>query len=107
VRLPNKDPAETKTITFVYSADLMAATTIESVEVALTVHTGEDATVATMLRGAAVINNATREVYQRVGGGVDGVTYELRCLATTSDGQAHLVAAALPVRRYAPVRAGA
>lgn len=101
MRLPNKDPSEIKLLRFQFKDDIQPGTTIALVELSVAAVSGVDPAVADVLQGAAQINNAALEVLQAVRLGVDGVDYELRCLATDSGGLKHLVSAALPVRRFA------
>jgi hypothetical protein len=93
--LPAKDPAEIITIPFDFSSEI-GELAIVGQAVTITVETGADPDVASMLNGAATI--AASDVLQSVKLGVNGVNYALRCLATLSDGQKLVRAATLPVR---------
>lgn len=100
VVLPFKDPAERKLLRFGFAGDLVAGETIASVApIEVSVLTGTDADAATVLDGAPVISVGTHEVLQWVRGGVDGVHYGIRCLATGSAGGVHLASGRLRVRR--------
>lgn len=98
--LPYKDPAERKLLRFGFSGDLAPGETIASVApVQIEVLTGTDPNAADVLDGVPVISTATHEVLQWVRGGVSGVHYGVRCLATGTTGGVHLAAGRLRVRR--------
>ena len=98
MRLPQKDPGETKLVRFAFASEIERTITIASVSVSITLAAGVDAGFAAVLDGAALIDNATLDVLQRVKLGLDGCDYEIRCLATDSGGLKHLIVATLPVR---------
>lgn len=92
----SKDPDETITLTFPYAKELDGAT-INAVDyVTMAVINGVDASVATMLNGAATVDGGN--VLQSVRNGVHGVDYKSRCRVTTSDGRKLVRAIDLPVR---------
>lgn len=96
MRLPPKDPAETKMLRFVFGADLADGETIASVTVSAATEAGVDASPANVLMGSPTVSGG--DVLQRVHGGLAGCDYRLRCLATTSAGLVHLASGCLPVR---------
>ncbi len=98
MRLPPKDPAEIKTVRFMYAGELERGVTIASMTMSIALAAGVDAGYAAVLDGAALIDNTTFDVLQRVKLGLADCDYELRCVATDSSGQKHLIAATLPVR---------
>lgn len=75
---PIKDPAESIVLEFDFSSELAA---VSSATVAVSVYEGADATPAAMLDGAVQISGAS--VFQRIEGGVAGVSYTMRCVATS------------------------
>jgi hypothetical protein len=95
-RLDPKDPAEKKLLVFSFANQVEAGVAIASATVAVLVQTGTDATPAAMLDGVPLINGS--DVLQRLQGGISGVDYHLRCLATDGSGLVHLVSAVLPVK---------
>lgn len=97
--LSDKDPAEIITVTFDFSA---LATTISSAVVESSVVRGrDDASPQSIVSGANSVDGAL--VMQRIAGGQAGTTYALRCTAQDSDGEVHVLTAALPVQTAAPV----
>ena len=90
---PDKDPEETITVTFDFSA--VAATIASATVAALAAQGLDDPAAAAMLSGQASI--AGPLVIQRVTGGLSGTTYILRCVANDADGEVHVLSAALPV----------
>lgn len=79
--LSAKDPLETVPLMFDFSA-LTAA--VNSATVTVSVRYGVDASPNAIKSGSPVINGAT--VKQLITGGVSGATYNVRCLASTPDG---------------------
>lgn len=74
-----KDPAESVVVQFDFATELAA---IGSAVTTIAVHSGgTDPGVATMLDGAPQISGAS--VLQRVRGGLHGLSYTLRCVATS------------------------
>lgn len=95
--LTPKDTAEVDTLPFDFSASLLAGETLASASVSAEVHHGTDPLPAALLSGAPVVQGDL--VFQRLFGGVAGVTYLLRCAATLSSGRVLVAAAYLPVVR--------
>jgi hypothetical protein len=94
---PAKDPAEVLVATFDYASEINSGETIASAVVTCSVLAGTDPTPAAVLAGSASIAGGT--VLQPFQGGVDGVSYTLRCAATLSpSGRVLVLAATLPVR---------
>lgn len=99
MRLPDKDPAEVRLLRFVFERDIEPGQTIAAVDVTIALAKGgPDPDVAAVLDGAAVIDNASLCVLQRVRAGVVGAEYQIRCLVTDSSGLKPLISATLPVR---------
>jgi hypothetical protein len=90
-----KDPAEIVTLSFAYSSELGTAT-IASAALSITVQSGTDPDVGSMLLGAATISGG--DVLQQVRLGVAQCDYMVRCLSTLNDGRKLLRAGTLPVR---------
>lgn len=76
--MPTKDPSESVVVEFDFEGEL---TSIVSAVVTNTVHDGSDASPSSMLYGTPQIDGT--KVLHRVQGGVSGVTYKLRCVATS------------------------
>ena len=94
---PAKDPAEVLVAAFDYSDDLDAGETIASALLSASVQLGLDADPAALLSGLPTISAGV--VLQPFHGGVDGVIYTLRCVATLDpSGRVLALAANLPVR---------
>lgn len=70
--------------TFDFTSRLTAAEAISTASVAATCYSGVD-TASNQVVGTATI--AGKKVTQKIGGGVLGVTYVLKCTITTSLGQ--------------------
>lgn len=80
-----KDPVEVDVFAFDFTARLDDSETVDSVvAVDVVVVDGTDASPNAMKSGAAAIDGAGKVVRQKLQGGVDGVTYELRVTVTTS-----------------------
>lgn len=92
---PEKDPAESFPVGFDFSGDMAAMETVTGVALTVTVLRGTDAAPEAMLLGAAQM--AGTRVMQSITGGVTGVIYAFKCVATTSAGQTLVRAARLPV----------
>jgi hypothetical protein len=95
-RLPTKDPAERKVVTFEFANQLEPGIAIASTTLQVAVVQGTDPNPAALLEGAPSLR--PDEVLHRVAGGVSGAVYQLRCLATDASGLVHLVSTLLPVR---------
>ena len=85
--LSPKDPDSVEFFKFDYTHDNRFETgeTIISATIEVTVLRGKDANADDLLSGAVIISGLT--VSQLVTGGLSGVTYDIKCLATTSSGQ--------------------
>ena len=95
---PDKDPAETITVTFDFSA---LAETLVSATVETSVARGlPDPAPAAILSGSPSVQGAL--VMQRIAAGQAGTTYALRCLANDADGEVHVLVAALPIATARP-----
>jgi hypothetical protein len=92
--LSEKDPTEIVIVTFDFSA---IATTVQSPEIAATLHSGvADETPQAIVSGSAQVDGAT--VLQQIAGGTAGANYALRCEVDTPDGQHFALVDVLPVR---------
>lgn len=91
-----KDPAEKFTLSFDYTAALVASETITSAVVSVSVKLGTDATPANFLDGTNQILAGV--VLQNVKEGVDQASYLVRCVATLSTGRVLVLAGVMPVR---------
>jgi len=81
----SKTTDETKQLTFDYSSDLGAGETITSTAVSCSVWSGTDPSPTSLVSGSATISGSL--VLQLITGGLAGVIYFVRCLATTNAGQ--------------------
>jgi hypothetical protein len=88
-----KDPAETITVDFDFSA---VTSTPTSPTVSVSVRLGTEAIPSLLASGSPVISGAI--VRQRFTGGADLNDYNLKCLATTPSGDRLSVDCVLPVR---------
>lgn len=93
-----KAPNEVKVITFDYIEQLSSVTGVSLVAASISVDVidGEDPNPMSILLGGHAVDGI--KVRQGIAGGLDGVTYALRCLATDSNGLQHEVVGVLPVR---------
>jgi hypothetical protein len=82
---PSKTPDATALLVFDYSSDLTSGETISSTVVSCSVWSGTDPTPASLISGSATTSGAL--VKQLFTGGLAGVIYFVRVLATTSLGQ--------------------
>jgi len=80
-----KRTAEKWKATFDFAEDLASGETISSSEWVVTVVQGTDATPSGVLSGSPTISGS--KVTHLLQAGLDGVTYCIRCRATTSQGQ--------------------
>lgn len=97
MRTAPKDPAEKKLVRFEYASEVEEGVTIASIDVQVATVAGVDAAPGNLLEGAIVVDNANLYGLQRVKEGSDGCEYEIRGLATDSNGLKHLVIATVPV----------
>lgn len=89
-----KDSGESVIVDFNFSSEL---DTIDSAAVSISIMgNGVDPNVSSMLEGAYQISG--NHVYQRVKGGVDMVSYKLRCVATKIGGDTIVRAKVMAVR---------
>lgn len=93
---PAKDPEEQLVVGFDFAPDLATGETVVAQAVAITTRSGTDASPAAVLDGAASRSGAV--VSQAVQAGTDGVSYLIRCAATTSMDRVLVLAGVLPVR---------
>ncbi len=93
---PSKDPAEALIAAFVFANEINSGETISSVQTSCTTLYGTDASPGAVLNGLPTISGSS--VLQPFHGGLDGVSYTLRCVATLSSGRILVRAATLPVR---------
>lgn len=94
MQLSNKDPTETITVTFDFSA-LTSALSSPVVTCALVAGTA-DSNPSAMLSGSATVNGA--KVLQKIAGGLDGATYDLRCSTNAADGSVYVLSGWLTVQ---------
>lgn len=97
MRTAPKDPYEIKLVRFEFSTEIEAGATITGIERSITTRVGSDPSPENVPLGAMVVDNENLFGLQLVQGGVDGCEYEIRALATDSNGLKHLVVATLPV----------
>ena len=90
-----KDPAADRTFSFGMPGWLEPGETLTGVVFSMLVVSGVDANPSAMLSGAGQVSGT--DVLQRVLGGIDGVTYRLRAVVTTSNPHTLVVSALLPV----------
>lgn len=90
-----KDPTEAITYAVDFSR-ILGIATLTAASVTLSVSEGTDASSASMLSGASSVASSTF-VTQRVGLGVDGVTYRINFNAATTAGDTVVAAVYLPV----------
>lgn len=93
--LSPKDPTEIINIGFDFAA-LTATPSAPTVSVELV--KGTDATPSAMLSGSPSIVGSS--VYQKIIGGVDGCTYNIRCTASAPDGSKYVLADVLHVFHF-------
>lgn len=98
--LSEKDPAEVAVLTFDFSQALDAGETLTAIDsVTVEVSRGVDASSASILSGVAAIAISGLAVTQPVQGGIDGVNYNIKVVADTSNASKRLaLTATLPVR---------
>jgi len=95
-----KDVDETDVVTFDFTRAAQSGETVSSAVVTAEVYHGEDEDPASILLGSPTPTAAT--ALQSVSGGLAGVTYLLRCVATMSSGRVLVAAGLMPVVRLAP-----
>ena len=91
--LSSKDPGETITVTFDYTA---LTTSVTAPTVMCTMASGiVDASPSALLSGSPQISGA--KVLQKIVGGLNGANYDLKCVATAADSSIYALADVLPV----------
>lgn len=90
-----RHPAESEPLGFGFSARLAEGETVSSAVFTIEVVEGTDPEPASMLSGAPTTTSTG--AFQRVAGGVDGCTYKLTCVATTTASNIHEVCATFSV----------
>ncbi len=94
---PAKDPEESLVAAFDFTPDMDTGEAISSAVCSISVLSGIDADADSVLFVPSTIDDGV--VLQPFRGGVSGVTYTLRCVATlTPTGRVLVLAANLPVR---------
>ncbi len=83
--LTPKSPSEEFAYAFDLTERLGDGDTVSSVAFSIEVYEGADPQVSTMLTGSPSVNGAL--VSHKIRGGVNGTTYYLEALATTTDGE--------------------
>lgn len=91
------DVDEIDTMVFNFLPGIEDGETIASSTITCETHIGADADPEDVLVGAGTIDGNT--VLQRIGGGIRGATYLLRCRAVLSSGRALVASALLPCVR--------
>jgi hypothetical protein len=90
--LEAKHVQESVVLVFPFATEIPAGVTIGSVQRVVTLKRGSaDNNPSAILVGAAVVQSAEHEVWQRVAGGVGGAVYGILMVATLSDGSTVLV----------------
>ncbi len=97
MRTAPKDPAEIKLLRLEYASEVEPGVTLASIDVQIATVAGVDAAPGNVLDGAIVIDHENLYGLQRIKAGTDGCEYEIRGLATDSNGLQHLVVATVPV----------
>ena len=91
------DQAEAKPVYFLFAGEV-GGVNISSASITATLLEGTDANPGGILLGTVTIDNAQKIVSQKVAApGRSGCRYKLRCTATDSAGNVHVVAAQLAV----------
>lgn len=98
--LSTKDPSESVVVTFDYSLALDTDEQLASVEsITVTTSMGTDPDPQSILQGTSLITVSGLAVQLPVTGGLDGVNYNIKVIAQTSNPQKVLaLTAILPVR---------
>lgn len=94
---PQKAPEEKIWATFDFRKGLVLGETIVLVNMIVTLKGGVDASPSSILSTQTVLGG---RVMQRIVDGVDDATYQLVCLATTSEGRVLKLAGIVPVREF-------
>lgn len=96
MKINSKVPAEVIPVIFDYSNLLTAITSV--VQIGITVITGVDPAVNTMLLGSATISGTN--VVQLVRNGVAGVTYRLNCLVAVGSNERYQIDGDMAVKTW-------
>lgn len=98
--LSTKDPSESVVVTFDYALALDTDEQLASVEsITVTTSMGTDPNPQSILQGTSLITVSGLSVQLPVTGGIDGVNYNIKVIAQTSNPQKVLaLTAILPVR---------
>ena len=92
---PEKNPEEALVAEFSFANEIVEGETITGTLITCSVLSGTDASPALVLNGAPTVVGSS--VLQPFHGGINGVTYLLRCVATLSSGRILVRSASLPV----------
>lgn len=95
VILDTKLVSEIKNVQFDFTSQLAANETLSTEVVTCTVFSGTDSSPSSMISGSASASGAV--VTQLITLGTVGVTYELKCVVTTSGGQTLVIVGFLTV----------
>jgi prolyl-tRNA editing enzyme YbaK/EbsC (Cys-tRNA(Pro) deacylase) len=99
---PHKDPGESITVTFDFSAET-SSVSVPTVVVVVELPAQVDLNPSALVLGSPQVNPANpAQVFQRITGGLDGNDYGLRMTATAANGDTLLCPARLPVRNATP-----
>lgn len=93
--LPVKDPEERVFLRFNFAKEIPAADAVVGATITAALTAGVDPTPAAVLDGAPILG--TRDAGQWVRGGVDGASYQIKCVATTQLGRVLVLRGLLPV----------
>lgn len=94
---PPKGPDESFPCAFIYKKELVPGEVLTGpAVVTIAVRRGTDPNPASVITGPPTIEDY--QVLQQLSGGLAGVTYDLECTVTTSQGNTYTRAAILPVQ---------
>lgn len=98
--LSEKDPAESVIVTFNFSPALEVGEGITSmVSIAVEVSAGIDLNPSAIITGTALVTTDGQSIQHPIHGGLDGVNYNIKVIALTTNPEKILsVTAVLPVR---------
>ena len=92
-----KDPGETITCGLDFVNILASGETISTASLSITTYAGTDTSASSLLSGSVSISGT--QVLHNITGGLDGVTYRLRYVATSSSSRVYVGAGYLPVNQ--------
>ena len=92
-----KDPGETLTCAMDFVNILATGETISAASISISTYAGVDASSSSLLSGAVSISGT--QIRHNIQGGLDGVTYRLRFVATTNLSKVYVGAGYLPVNQ--------